>query len=165
MKQLLFTLLLTLTAMTAAAQNFTTHLQEKKNGQGQVTLHQDPRLTSAINGNGQTAKPSATTADNTQDETPSPKTGKKMKVRGYRVQIFWGGSTNADKQKAQQMAERVSQLMPETSAYSSFESPHWRCRVGDFTDRQEAIECMKKLREVGLGHEAMIVRSEVYIYQ
>lgn len=152
------------------AQTFTEKLTRKVEGQGTVTLTQDQRITDLINGNGTTRPSSPTsTADrktgSDDDTLPGIPTGKKTKVRGFRIQVYWGGSLRTDQSKAQMAGTKVTNLFPELQAYTSFESPHWRCRVGDFLTREEASEYFDKLREAGLAGEAMIVRSEVYTYK
>lgn len=166
----LFYIVVTLAcAVVADAQTtFLDNLTKQVSGQGTVTITQDQRLTDIINGKGRhQATPS--TDDKSQqkitDDESVVQTGKKTKVRGFRIQIYWGGSQRVHQAKAQQAAEKVSALFPEYQTYTSFESPHWRCRVGDFTDRQKAWEALQKLREAGIGADAMIVRSEIYIYQ
>lgn len=155
----------------AQAQGFMERLTKRVAGQGTVTVTQDQRLTDLINGNGQKKTISTSTAvvtPSVQDEEPTTlpmPTGKKTKVRGFRIQVYWGGSQRTDQTKAQQAANKVSALFPEFQTYTSFESPHWRCRVGDFTDRNQAWEAMQRLREAGLAKDAMIVRSEIFIYQ
>ena len=88
-----------------------------------------------------------------------------MKARGYRIQVFWGGSARIDQTNAQRMGTRVTTLFPELQAYTTFESPNWRCRVGDFVTRQEAADYLKKLKDAKLTDDAIIVKSEVIIYQ
>jgi len=143
----------------AAAMNaqtaFINKLTKRVDGQGVVTITQDQRLTDIINGKGRhQATPS--TDDKSQqkivdEESGVQQTGKKTKVRGFRIQIYWGGSQRVHQAKAQQAAEKVSALFPEYQTYTSFESPHWRCRVGDFTDRQKAWDALQKLRGAGLA--------------
>ncbi len=164
-------MLLFSTAISAQTK-FVDELTKVVPGQGRVTVNQDERLTDIINC---TTPSTSTDADpkmskdkeETADETPAlvTPTGKKTKVRGYRVQIYWGGSNRADQARAQHAAQQVATLCPQYKAYTSFESPHWRCRVGDFVDRHEAVEALKELKRAGIASEAMIVRSEVYIYQ
>lgn len=151
------------------AQTFTDQLTRKVEGQGTVTLTQEQRITDLINGSGTTQTSSTSTADRTtgadDDIVPVVPTGKKTKVRGFRIQVYWGGSLRTDQSKAQAAGIKVTTVFPELQAYTSFESPHWRCRVGDFLTREEASECFEKLRNAGLAGEAMIVRSEVYTYK
>ena len=88
-----------------------------------------------------------------------------MKARGYRIQVYWGGSTRTDEANAKRAGAKVTTLFPELQAYTTFESPNWRCRVGDFVTRQEASDYLSKLKEARLAKDAIIVKSEVLIYQ
>ena len=169
MKRLAHIFILLLLVCSANAQTkFVDNLTRVVAGQGRVTVNQDERLTRIINGESlkeETDKDVDKDEEEDEDPTLVTPTGKKTKVRGYRIQIFWGGSNRADQAKAQQAASQSSMLFPQYKAYTSFESPHWRCRVGDFKERHEAVEALKELRRAGLAREAMIVRSEIYIYQ
>lgn len=163
------------TCLANAQIRFVDNLTRVVAGQGKVTVSQDERLTRIINGE----QPKETENDKEKDkevekekeeeniDTPALVTpaGKKTRVRGYRVQIYWGGSTRSDQSKAQQAANQAMSLFPQYKAYTSFESPHWRCRVGDFKERHEAVEALRDLKKAGIAREAMIVRSEIFIYQ
>lgn len=150
-----------------AQTNFMEHLESKVNGQGTVTVLQDQRLANIVNGN--TILNSNTGQQQTQEgeeeDLPIVNKGTKVKVRGYRIQVYWGGSQRTDQSRAQHAGTMVTTAFPELQAYTSFESPHWRCRVGDFTTRQEAAEYLRKLCDMNMGSDAMIVRSEIYIYK
>lgn len=162
-------------SQSTSAQGFIEQLTATKAGQGKVTVTQDQRLTDIINGNGKHSSGSTSTGvgvvtpqqdkPTSTTQTNLPATGKKVKVRGYRIQIYWGGSQRVDQSKAQQMAARSGALFPELQTYTSFDSPHWRCRVGDFVEREDAVEYLRKIREARICDDAMIVRSEVYVYQ
>ncbi len=174
MKRLANIFILLLFACFANAQvRFIDNLTRVVAGQGKVTVSQDERLTDIINGDRQknTDNESDKEVDKEKEEedTDNPAlvtpTGKKTKVRGYRVQIYWGGSTRSDQSRAQHAANQAMTLFPEYKAYTSFESPHWRCRVGDFKERHEAVEALRELKKAGIAREAMIVRSEIFIYQ
>lgn len=176
MRKLICIIIVCALAISASAQtNFIDNLTRKVEGQGIVTITQDKRLTDIINGVGRQAVPSTdgnkekeqqNVAEDDEDElTPGTATGKKTKVKGFRIQIYWGGSQRIHQTKAQQAAEKVATLFPDIPVYTSFESPHWRCRVGDFTNRHKAWEALQKLREAGVVTDAMIVPSEIYIYQ
>ena len=158
----------------SAQTKFVDRLTRTVPGEGRVTVNQDKRLTDLINGEVLQPQQSAeagskveTEREEEDDETPAlvTPTGKKTKVRGYRVQIYWGGSNRTDQARAQHAANQVATLFPQYKAYTSFESPHWRCRVGDFTDRHDAVEALQQLKRAGIASEAMIVRSEVFIYK
>ena len=85
-----------------------------------------------------------------------------QRVKGYRIQVFFGSNQRSDQTKAQQVGSKLTHSFPELRAYTSFESPHWRCRVGDFTNREEANSYLRKIKARGFS-EAIIVRSEIYV--
>ncbi len=146
---------------TLNAQEFMEQLTQKVGGKGTVTVLQDPRLDEIVNGKKQYVAP----VKEKEEKLPGIQTGKKMKARGYRIQVFFGGSTRNDQANAQRAGSKVMTLFPELQAYTTFDSPNWRCRVGDFVNRQEASDYMKKLKDAKLTQDAIIVRSEVFIYQ
>lgn len=145
-----------LMAVTMQAQGFVEHLESDQTGQGRVTLIQDERLTAILNGQ-------SLREEVKKDEDFDMQKGRLKKVRGYRVQMFWGNSSRADQQKADRIGTQVSTIFPELKYYTSFDSPHWRCRVGDFITREEANKYLSKLRRI--SKDAMIVRSEIFVYQ
>lgn len=162
MKRLLILTVTILTcAITISAQNFTDHLTSKTAGQGTVVVHQDSILDDMVNGK----KQFIPEKKEEKKELPTIHKGKRTKARGYRIQVYWGGSTRTDQINAQRAGNKVSTLFPELQVYTTFESPNWRCRVGDFVTRQEADEYLKKIRETRLSQGAIIVKSEVLIYQ
>ncbi len=89
--------------------------------------------------------------------------GTRKRMRGFRIQMYWGNSLRTDRLKAQRIADKVSGAFPELKAYVSYDQPHWRCRVGDFKTRAGAARYLDRMRKI--APEAMIVRSEIYIYQ
>ena len=158
---LIVTFSILLCTITMSAQNFTDHLQSTVSGQGTVTVHQDSILDDMVNGK----KQFVPEKKEEKKDLPGIQTGKKTKARGYRIQVYWGGSTRTDQNNAQRAGTKVTTVFPELRAYTSFESPNWRCRVGDFVTRQEANDYLNKLKEARLSQGAIIVKSEVYIYQ
>lgn len=144
-----------------SAQTFTEHLTSKAAGQGTVIVHQDSILDDMVNGK----KQFVPEKKEEKKELPGIQTGKKMKARGYRIQVYRGGSTRADQTNAQRAGTRVTTIFPELQAYTTFESPNWRCRVGDFVTRKEADEYLSKLKSARVSQEAIIVKSEVIIFQ
>lgn len=162
MKRLLsLALSILLCTITMSAQNFTEHLTSQVAGQGTVTVHQDSLLDDMVNGKKQFIPEKK---DGIRELPGIPK-GKKTKARGYRIQVYWGGSTQSDQTKAQRAGNRVSTVFPELRVYTTFESPNWRCRVGDFVTRKEADNYLDKLKSARLAQGAIIVKSEVYVYQ
>ena len=162
MKRLLaITLTILLCTITMSAQNFTDHVQKQEMGQGTVTIHQDSLLEDLVNGK----KQFVPEKKEEKRDLPGIPQGKKIKARGYRIQVYWGGSTRADQTNAHRAGTRVTTIFPELQAYTTFESPNWNCRVGDFGTRKEAADYLDKLREARLAQGAVIVKSEVYVYQ
>ncbi|MBR0045487.1 MAG: SPOR domain-containing protein [Bacteroidaceae bacterium] len=163
MKRLLaLTLSILLCTITMSAQTFTEHITSNNAGEGTVIVHQDSILDDMVNGK----KQYVPEKKEGKREIPGviPK-GKRTKARGYRIQVYWGGSTSADQTKAQRAGTRVTAIFPELRAYTTYESPHWRCRVGDFGTYKEATEYLGKIRTTSLSQDAIIVKSEVFIYQ
>jgi len=168
MKRILLLTSLLFVALYASAQSrFIPHIESQNAGEGTVTITQDIQLTKIINGDSALVDPTVK-AKKEVDKTEGMgvvQEGRKAKIRGYRVQVYWGGSKQSDKIKAQQAGARVTALFPELEAYTSFESPHWRCRVGDFRDRREAASYLSKMRKANLAKDGMVVKSEIFVYQ
>lgn len=89
---------------------------------------------------------------------------KRMRVDGFRVQVYYGGNNHKSKLQAQRMAERAKIWFENQSVYTSFASPHWICRVGDFKTREEAMELLTAMRESGRFPMAVIVKSKVNVF-
>jgi hypothetical protein len=96
-------------------------------------------------------------------EKPSSTPSRRIRVNGYRVQVYYGGNNQKAKQEARKMAERVKIWFEELPVYTSFSSPHWICRVGDFQTREEAMEVLQAMRESGRFPRAIIVKSKINI--
>lgn len=85
------------------------------------------------------------------------------KARGFRICIFTGGNSRADKTKAIQMGNKCREKFPELAAYPSFLPPRWVTHVGDFKTRQEAEKYVQLIRKARFTYEVRIVSSEVNI--
>lgn len=85
------------------------------------------------------------------------------KARGFRICIFTGGNSRADKMKAAEMGQKCRQKFPELATYPSFQSPRWVTHVGDFRTRQEAQKYVNLIRKARLSYEVRIVSSEVNV--
>ncbi len=159
-KLLTLALLIIASNSLTQAQNFTESISNAVEGEGTVNIYQDPRLENIINGVDPVEQLKKEKNENRDDFSMTM--GKRKRMRGYRIQVFWGGSTRNDQQKAQRLANQVRSIYPELDAYATFESPHWRCRVGDFISRDEAAEYLSRMRKI--SSEAMIVPSEILIF-
>ena len=158
---------------TMKAQTFTSKVEAEVAGQGSFDIEQDPRLTAIVNGEevvpsslATASKVSAITTETKvrqdADDLRGKASGMHQKVRGYRVQVFFGGSQRSEESQAKKIGSRVTSMFPELRAYTSFASPHWRCRVGDFTKHEDATAYMHKIKARGIS-EAMVVKSEIYV--
>jgi hypothetical protein len=136
-------------AATASAQKFMDRIEKDVEGQGTVRIYQDSMLTRIINGD---------TIPTINKENEG--TGKKVKKRGFRIQVFRGGHTRADEAKARSTGERVRKIF-KLSAYTIYSNPNWVCHVGDFKSRDEALEYLPKIKNV--ARTAMIVPSVIYV--
>ncbi|PRD48778.1 SPOR domain-containing protein [Sphingobacterium haloxyli] len=70
------------------------------------------------------------------------KNGKRVKVRGFRVQIF-SGSSRSD---AYAVQSRFQTSYKDIGSYVSYDEPNYRVKVGDFRSRSEATSFMRELR-------------------
>lgn len=162
MKRLLsIALTLLMCVITMSAQDFIKHITSNVAGQGTVTVHQDTLIDNIVNGK----KQYVPEKKDEKRDIPSIPTGKRIKARGYRIQVYWGGSARAEQANAQKAGAKITTVFPELQAYTTFETPNWRCRVGDFVTYKDAEAYLKKINEAKLSKRATIVKSEVYIYQ
>lgn len=65
-------------------------------------------------------------------------------IEGYRIQIFTGNAN--ERAEAQRIKESVEENFG-VSAYVDYESPLFKVRVGDFSDKIEAIGLKNKLKQ------------------
>lgn len=162
MKRLLsIALALLMCVITMSAQDFIKHITSNVAGQGTVTVHQDTLIDNIVNGK----KQYVPEKKDEKRDIPSIPTGKRIKARGYRIQVYWGGSARAEQANAQKAGTKITTVFPELQAYTTFETPNWRCRVGDFVTYKDAEAYLKKINDAKLSKRATIVKSEVYIYQ
>lgn len=88
---------------------------------------------------------------------------KRLRINGFRVQVYYGGNDQKSKLEARKMGERVKIWFDDLKVYTSFTSPHWICRVGDFQTRDEAMVVLQAMRESGRFPRAIIVKSKINI--
>ena len=90
---------------------------------------------------------------------------KRLRVSGYRVQVFSGNSQRASKEEALRKQSLVKGFDSEIEAYISYKSPFWRLCVGDFRSYEEAFLFMKMLDKEfpSFGREMHVVREEIVI--
>ena len=176
MRKLLLTILLFAGAVHIGAQTpFTEQLQKTVPGKGTVVLYQSQAITDLVNGvdasapAGKVVHETGTTTGTAkpQDVLTDLPSGNasavKVRMNGYRIQVYSGGNSRQAKNEATMMGNRVKSLFMDLSVYTHFSSPHWICRVGDFRTYEEANEVFRQLKETGRFREAVIVRSKVNV--
>lgn len=144
---LLLIVCLAFTAVVSAQNNIVNSLERNIPGQGKVTVHQDARITALIG----------------LEYIPLGTDRKIIKSSGYRIQVYVGNNTSGAKNEAHAVGSRIKQYFPELSVYTSFNSPRWLCRVGDFRSIEEADAMMRQLRDTGVFKEVSIVKDQINI--
>lgn len=100
-------------------------------------------------------------------ETPVVDTRKKVmrhsyKVTGYRVQVFSGGNTRADRIQAENIGGKLKASFPDQPIYVHFYSPRWICRMGNFRSYYEAQTVLKRVKAMGYK-SACIVKGKITV--
>lgn len=75
------------------------------------------------------------------------------KARGYRIQIYNG----IDRQKAKDIQLDFMRSHPGVQAYLTYSQPHFRVRVGDFPERNDAMDLYSSLQ----GNYTCIIVPEI----
>ncbi len=172
-RRLAVCLLALLSAGLAEAQGtFTERLQAPAPKQGTVVLHQDAEIEALVNG----VAPKTTTLASKDldslslrkhltDSVTNPSLyGKKVRMDGFRIQVYVGGNSRDAKMKAQQSEAKVRSYYPDVDIYTRFVSPRWICHVGDFKTRDEASEFLRDLRAKGGFSDAIIVKCKIHVF-
>lgn len=166
----------------AAQQTFTQYLTRQQAGEGRVILQQDAEIEALVNGvtgyvspkrlqqttplSSSAAKPRLQQPDTTMvalDDSTLVAPGRRMKVNGYRIQVYAGGNNRQSKAEAHRIAALVRSTFDDAVVYTHFISPRWICRVGDFRTYEEAHEYLRRMQQTQKFREASIVKSKVII--
>lgn len=86
------------------------------------------------------------------EETPIIDTRKKVmrnsyKMTGYRIQVFSGGNSRVDKQKAEKAGLDMKRYFPSEPVYVHFYSPSWKCRMGNYKTTEEAHRILTQVKK------------------
>ncbi len=190
MKRLFIMLSTIVCALGTSAQTYLEHLQSKETGKGQVVVVETASIDSLVNGiarKGAVTKTQAAATDKgtkpngghetaqhkpvhegnaTTDATSTAASGHTMKtmhkVTGYRVQVFAGGNSRNDKNKATSIGNQIKASFPDQPVYVHFYSPRWICRMGNFRTYEEAEEMLRKVREAGYK-QASLVKGKITV--
>lgn len=101
------------------------------------------------------------------DETVPPDMRKKMmrrsyKMQGYRVQVYSGGNSRADRQRAETAGAVMKSHFPDQPIYTHFYSPSWKCRMGNYKTQAEAQAYLARVRKLGY-RQACIVKGPIQV--
>jgi hypothetical protein len=146
---LLFFVLLSFPLFVANAQEQTTiihSLQQKAEGEGKVTIRQDPYIEALLG---------------------TKHTGGKeqiIKVSGYRVQVYAGDNSRKAREEASRLASGIRDIFPSVEVYTYFALPHWVCRVGDFPTIEEADNMMRKIKNEMYLKEVFLIKEQINIH-
>lgn len=160
-----------------AQMTYTGHLTKAEAGKGTVVIVQDPVIADIVN-NTRRPSPSAsgTRSGQVRDSilasvnamaATRPSYGGERRQRhyeqGYRIQVYTGGNSRAEKMAAIKVGNRCKAAFSELSVYPHFVSPRWICQVGDFRNINDAKKYLALIREAGISNEARIVRCKVLV--
>ncbi len=90
--------------------------------------------------------------DDIPEETTVIDTRKKVmrnsyKMKGYRIQVYSGGNSHADKLKAEKAGADMKRLFPTEPIYVHFYSPSWKCRMGNYKTAEEAQKILSQVKK------------------
>ena len=91
--------------------------------------------------------------------------GKRLKIQGYRTQVFSGNNQRKSKDEAFRKEKEIKELFPDVPTYVTYNAPFWRLRIGDFRSHEEAYHMQRLLMDAFPAYrkEMYIVREEVKI--
>jgi hypothetical protein len=191
MKKLIAIVGLTLVACAANSQTFLDELKRDVPGEGKVTVQQSAEIDQLVNGKQQeqqaTQPQQQQPGEEAQDEhktepvrrtpivigegdeeliTPIDTRKKVMrrsyKMQGYRVQVYSGGNSRADRQRAETAGAVMKANFPDQPIYTHFYSPSWKCRMGNYKSQAEAQAYLSRVRKLGYS-QACIVKGTIQV--
>lgn len=83
------------------------------------------------------------------------------KMTGYRIQVFSGGNSRVDKQKAEKAGLNMKRLFPTEPVYVHFYSPSWKCRMGNYKTTAEARSILLQVKK--FYPQACIVKGTISV--
>lgn len=84
------------------------------------------------------------------------------KVTGYRIQVYSGGNSRSDRQRAQDIGNKIKMAFPDQPVYVHFYSPSWKCRVGNFRTYEDANRMLRKIKAMGYK-SATILKGKITV--
>ncbi|GAA4144176.1 hypothetical protein GCM10022216_26840 [Sphingobacterium kyonggiense] len=117
-----------------------------------ISLLQEYRAFYSIN-------PTASKAVSLEPKTIDKSKARRVKVRGFRVQIYSGSNRN----EATNVQNSFIRQNSDMNAYLDYVEPNYRVKVGDFTSRSEATAYMRRLR--GTYKNVFVFVEDVWTWQ
>lgn len=171
-------------ALSVNAQTFVDDLRKTEVGKGKVTVQQGKEIDELVNGATpapvknneiETTKPETHPSSvKTNESNPSDAidtevvvdTRKKVmrnsyKTTGYRIQVFSGGNSRNDRQKAEKAGVDMKRMFPNEPIYVHFYSPSWKCRMGNYRSASEAQRFLKQVKT--MYPQACIVKGTISV--
>lgn len=128
--------------------------------------HEDGKHDSASSESHTHEGTSSTTPSTTTEETVIDTRKKVMrnsyKTQGYRIQVFSGGNSRADRQKAESAGMVMKSNFPTEPIYVHFYSPSWKCRMGNYKTLEEAQRMLAMVKKLGYK-QACIVKGTISV--
>lgn len=87
---------------------------------------------------------------------------KSYKTTGYRIQVYSGGNSRIDRQKAETAGAVMKSNFPSEPIYVHFYSPSWKCRMGNYRSIDEARRLLAKVKKLGYP-QANIVKGTISV--
>lgn len=84
------------------------------------------------------------------------------KTQGYRIQVFSGGNSRANRQKAETAGAVMKSNFPSEPIYVHFYSPSWKCRMGNYKTVEEARALLAQVKKLGYP-QACIVKGTISV--
>ena len=84
------------------------------------------------------------------------------KIQGYRIQLYAGGNTRQDRQKAEMIGKKMKQYFPSEPIYTHFYSPRWICRMGNYESMDKATQMLNRVHKLGVPG-ACIVKGMITV--
>ena len=128
--------------------------------------HEDGKHDSASSESHTHEGTSSTTPSTTTEEIVIDTRKKVMrnsyKTQGYRIQVFSGGNSRADRQKAESAGMVMKSNFPTEPIYVHFYSPSWKCRMGNYKTLEEAQRMLAMVKKLGYK-QACIVKGTISV--
>jgi hypothetical protein len=125
---------------------------------GEVLIHKDP-LIERLQKFREGKNIGVNTSTSVKPATADKKTGNRVVVKGFRVQIYAG--TNRNEAYAEQ--SRFRDLYKDIDTYISYDEPTYRVKAGDFRTRSEAQQFMQSIRS--RFNNVFLFNEDIFVYQ